>query len=134
MKKLTTLLLVSAVLGCRTGAPEPTDSPTIAELKASQRTAYAVPATDGDTGFTVAASMAAIRWARLDERQLLAWSELWTAVRETPARPQRQYHDEQGAPGALFDRSARDGFCVAFAEQKAGTLQEPRLVAFFEQL
>jgi len=134
MKKLITFPIVSVLLGCHAGSPDASLEQTIAELVASQSSGYAVPATAGGTSFTVAASMGSVRWAVLDEAQLRAWWALWSAMRDDPARPRQQYLDERGAPADLFERSARDGFCVAFARKTAGELQEPRLVAFFDGL
>ena len=106
----------------------------VAQLLAAQTSAYTVPATASGVSFTVAASMAGIRWAKLTEPQLRRWWLLWSSQREQPGRIVEPYQDAQGKSANLFERSARDGFCVAFAHRSAGKLDEPDIVAFFRQL
>ena len=93
-------------------------STTLAALGASQATGYGVPDI-GDVGLTVVISLAATKWSRLTDDQLLAWASIWSAVRADDDRPFVGYEitdaDESRSRLNLFDQSPRDGFCVAWA-------------------
>lgn len=133
IQRLSALWILLAPMGCQGAAPDASTQAPIAELIATQSAAYGVPPTASGPSFMVAASMGAVRWARLDAPQLRAWWQLWRRVRDDSARPVEEYRSESGALANLFDRSARDGFCVAFSQRSAGTLR-PDLAAFFDDL
>ena len=133
MKELA-LSLCFVLLGCQSGGSESASDQAIAELLSSQTADYGVPQGAGSLAFTMSVSMAAVRWAKLDEAQLRSWWQLWSAMQGEADRPQQNYHDADGKAANLFDRSPRDGFCVAFAQRKAGDLTQSQLVAFFDQI
>ena len=133
MKQLV-LASCLVLLGCQSGGSETASDQAIAELRASQTSGYAVPHGAGGYAFTMSASMAAVRWAKLDEAQLRSWWQLWSAMQGEADCPQQTYHEADGRAANLFDRSPRDGFCVAFAQRKAGDLTQSQLVAFFDRI
>ena len=136
----TALLILSS--GCQTGdsgaaaATGAAGAPdhVISDLVRSQSQPYAVPATASGVAFSVSATSAAVRWATLSEEQLRAWWLLWSDARLNPARPKEAYTDDQGQEANLFDRSARDGFCVAFAHDASGKLSESSFASFLGEL
>ncbi len=140
MKLVFAILLALAVSSCRATSTDAGPAravaadQAVAELLAAQTSAYAVPATASGVSFTVAASMAATRWAKLNEAELRRWWLLWSTLCEQPGRIVEPYQDAQGKSANLFERSARDGFCVALAHRSARQLDEPRIVAFFSEL
>lgn len=136
----TALLILSS--GCQsegagahaaTGAAVAPDH-VISGLVRSQSQPYAVPATASGVAFTVSATSAGVRWAKLSEEQLRDWWLLWSDARLNPARPQETYTDDQGNEANLFDRSARDGFCVAFAHDASGKLSDSSIASFLGEL
>ena len=112
-------IAVLLMAACTTDGAGRTDGQTtLAALRASQATAYGVPDI-GDVGLTVRTSLAATKWSRLTDDQLLAWARIWSAVRAQDERPFVGYEiaDADGSRVRLnlFDQSPRDGFCVAWA-------------------
>lgn len=121
---VVSVLALSCVLSSCALTPATDPDVGLAELQASQSRAYAVPAV-GDTQFTVHAAFAAVLWAELDADQLTSWAHTWHGVRDAEDRP-TVYYDVRDADGRvrrtnLFDKSPKDGFCVAQALSMHGT-------------
>ena len=138
MKQILTMSFAVVLCACQADS-EASESGREAEadraaLVESQTAGYAVPETGEGLSFSMAASMAAVRWAKLDRAQLRAWWLLWSDLRDQADRPRVTYASAEGASANLFDRSARDGFCVAHARRSKGKLRDRRVAAFLEGL
>jgi len=134
------ILMALVTLGCQV-PPADLDAAhasaadrAVADLVAAQTETYAVPATQAGVAFTVAASMAGVRWASLSEQDLRAWWLLWSSLCEPPCPITEPYQDAAGTSANLFERSARDGFCVALAHRSAKKLNEPRVLEYLRGL
>ena len=130
---LALIILLGGCAGSETEAPAPR-SPVSA---AAQTESYAVPAGAGDIGFTVACTMAAVRWAKLDAAQQAEWRELWDAAMARDERPVQGYPirtDGATRTANLFERSAKDGFCVSHAHDHTDRLRDSALLAYFRDL
>lgn len=120
--RATPLILALLLLGaCFTPSA---DSTNLAALQASRAEPYGAP--DLGVSLTVRASLAAVEWSQLSDEQLLAWARIWSEVRsdEDAARPRPE----------VFDRSPRDGFCVARALERTGDELPEEIRSFFERL
>ena len=113
--------------------PSTSEAP-MASMVASQSAGYAVPAGAGDVAFTTSASMAAVVWSQLTERQLADWHQIWTMAQRKVAPPIQCYTDASGTTVDLFSASPRDGFCVAFAQDSAGDLRDAGISGFLRSL
>ena len=114
---LATLLLATACSAPQ-GSPTNTAVPVIQDLELCLHTA-----------------MAAISWAKLDPLDRELWEVVWDTAIAVEEAPSQTYSitqpDGTQAHRNLFERSPKDGYCVAFAHYQTGRMAENNICVSF---
>ena len=119
------LAFFAALLILSCSAPKPTDPPT---------SSIALPAIE-DAELRVHAAMGAVGWAKLEPDDREIWTIVWDTAIAIDEAPEQLYEavnaDGEPVQRNLFTRSARDGYCVAFAHYQAGRLAPDNVCVSF---